>query len=104
MADLTCDYGYPVPCGKTATWSGLPDKFPTTLNACDDHAPLMFEAEIAHRFSWAPPLPLPVLKEYVTACAWRSVLLRDTSNKVRAENAHYAFSNALAEYRKRGVV
>lgn len=101
MADPTCEYGCPTVCGEAATWVCYPDKFPQQVYACDRHAPLMVSAELAHRLPWAPPLPLPDLKAFVTALAWRSVLLRDGSNRVRASNAHAAFRNAHDEYLRR---
>lgn len=97
----TCDWGSSVLCGKHATWTCLPDKFPTYLFACDEHAPRMFAAELAKRLPSAPPLPLPDLKAFVTALAWASVLLRGTGNQLRAENARAAFRDAYEEYERR---
>jgi hypothetical protein len=100
MPDPTCEYGFPTLCGQPATWVCYPDKFPLPIHACDQHAPHMVSAELAHRLSWAPPLPLPDLKAFVTALAWRAVLLRDT-NPLRAENASAAFRMARDEYQRR---
>ncbi len=96
----TCEWGSAELCGKPATWSYLPDKFPAYLFACDEHAPRMFAAELAHRLPSAPPMPLPLLKSFVTALAWAAVLLRD-SNPLRAENARAAFRMAREELKQR---
>lgn len=96
----TCEYGFPELCGEAATWVCYPDKFPTHIYACDRHAPLMVPADRAHRLPSAPQLPLPALKEYVTALAWQSVLLRDVDT-VRADNARAAFRTARDEYQRR---
>lgn len=101
MSTHTCEWGYPELCGAVATWICYPDKFPGSIYACDRHAPSMVSAELAHRLPDAPPLPLPELKAYVDALAWRSVLLRDT-NRLRADNAHAAFCTYRAEFLKRG--
>lgn len=98
--DPTCEYGFPTLCGQPATWICYPDKFPTSIYACDRHAPRMVTAELAHRLSWAPPLPLDDLKEFVTALAWRAALLRST-DPLRAENARAAFRRARDEYERR---
>ncbi len=100
MADPTCEYGYPKMCGEPATWVCYPDKYPLPIHACDRHGPLMVSAELAHRLSWAPPLPLPDLKAFVTALAWQAVLLRE-SNPLRADNARAAFRRARDEYQRR---
>jgi hypothetical protein len=75
-----------------------PDKYPLPIYACDQHAPLMVSAELAHRLSSAPPLPLADLKTFVTALAWRSWLLSDSGDTVRAANAYAAFQRAADEY------
>jgi hypothetical protein len=77
-----------------------PDNYPLPIYACDKHAPFMVSAELAHRLPSAPPLPLADLKEFVTALAWQSVLLRE-SNPLRASNAHAAFQRAREEYERR---
>ena len=102
-SDPTCEYGSPELCGKAASWVCYPDKFPTSIYACDRHAPLMVSADLAHRLSWAPPLSLPDLKAFVTALAWRSVLLRDV-DALRAGNANAAFRMARDEYIKRQAI
>jgi hypothetical protein len=61
----------------------------------------MASAELAHRLPSAPPLPLPALREFVTALAWRSWLLRGGSNQLRADNAFAAFRLARDEYERR---
>lgn len=95
----TCEWGSSTLCGQPATWVCYPDKYPLPIYACDRHAPLMVSAELAHRLSWAPPLPLADLKAFVTALAWRSVLLRDSgTNTLRAGNARAAFQRARDEY------
>ena len=102
QVDPTCEWGSAALCGQPATWVCYPDKFPLPVYACDQHAPRMVEADQAHRLSWAPPLPLPDLKEYVTALAWRSWLLRNSgTEQLRAENAHAAFQRAREEYERR---
>ena len=62
----------------------------------------MVEADLAHRLPSAPQLSIEALKAYVTALAWRSVLLRDSKyEQLRAQNAHSAFVLAHDEYKKR---
>lgn len=94
----TCEYGHSELCRRPATWVLYPDKFPTSLYACDQHGPRMGDADRAHRLSWAPPLLLSALKEYVTALAWQSVLLRNSGNDLRQQNASAAFQTARDEY------
>jgi hypothetical protein len=100
LADPTCEYGFPTLCGQMATWVCYPDQYPLPIYACDRHAPLMVSAELAHRLSWAPPLSLPDLKAFVTALAWRAVLLRE-SNPIRSRNASATFQMARDEFVKR---
>lgn len=98
----TCEWGHSTLCGKPATWILHPDKFPTHVYACDHHAPQMSVADRAHRLPSAPELPLTALKDYVTALAWQSVLLRDNPHEVlRAANARAKFQDAKAEYDRR---
>jgi len=99
--DPTCEWGSAALCGKPATWVCYSDHYPLPMYACDQHGPRMAVADQAHRLSWAPPLPLPALKEYVTALAWRSWLLRGGSNQLRADNAFAAFLRARDEYERR---
>ena len=100
MAERTCDWGSDVLCGKPATWSCAPDKFPGYLWACDEHAPRMFQAELAHRLPSAPEMTLEYHKAYVTALAWASWFSKGL-NDVRSLNAQAAFQNAAREYFKR---
>jgi hypothetical protein len=77
-----------------------PDKFPLPIYACDQHAPRMTTADLAHRLPSAPPLRLTELRAYVTALAWQSVLQRE-SNPLRAANARAAFQQARDEFERR---
>jgi hypothetical protein len=60
----------------------------------------MFEAELAHRLSTAPRMPLAYHKAYVTALAWRSWFAKGRTD-IRALNTQAAFQNAARDYYER---
>ena len=100
QSERTCDWGSSTLCGKPATWSSMPDKFPDYLYACDDHAPRMFEPQLAHRLAGAPEMPLEYHKAYVTALAWRSWFTKGL-NDLRSLNTRAAFQNEIKAYLQR---
>lgn len=99
---MTCEWGSSELCGRPATWIIHHERFPSDTYACDEHAPKMATADQAHRLSHAPPMPLDALRDYVTALAWRSILLRD-SDRFRYEIAHSKFQSAAREYYERAA-
>jgi hypothetical protein len=39
---MTCEYGYPVPCGKPATFGGTVKDYPYPMASCAEHRMPMF--------------------------------------------------------------